>query len=262
MGAALLRRRSGENRWVLRPAWQELLDPVEGGVRRAVGAARRPAALSRQRSAGRGSVRTRALRGTSSTHRSRRWRAAPGASTLPRPRGGASGRRSVPSGREPGAGTPLRSRRWRWDSPPRDSGRIADRVRTSAGSPRTYRPACGCPSTSPRRSPHAASRTPPGGPCPRECPAPAATPSTPPGLENPEVEDRGPVPPCEPNIGPGRGQRTPRERAEWDAQYRRHRRNQGTDNIRVESTTGAVVVGGGGSRSRRLSPMPVPHSSP
>ena len=30
----------------------------------------------------------------------------------------------------------------------------------------------------------------------------------------------------------------------------------------VESTTGAVAVGGGGSCSRRLSPMPVPHSSP
>ena len=30
----------------------------------------------------------------------------------------------------------------------------------------------------------------------------------------------------------------------------------------VESTTGAVAVGGGGSCSRRLSPLPVPHSSP
>ena len=30
----------------------------------------------------------------------------------------------------------------------------------------------------------------------------------------------------------------------------------------VESTTGAVAVGRGGSCSRRLSPMPVPHSSP
>ena len=30
----------------------------------------------------------------------------------------------------------------------------------------------------------------------------------------------------------------------------------------VESTTGAVAVGGGGSCCRRLSPMPVPHSSP
>ena len=30
----------------------------------------------------------------------------------------------------------------------------------------------------------------------------------------------------------------------------------------VESTTGAVAVGGGGSCSRRLLPMPVPHSSP
>ena len=39
-------------------------------------------------------------------------------------------------------------------------------------------------------------------------------------------------------------------------------RDQGTDKIRVESTTGAVAVGRGGSCSRRLSPMPVPHSSP
>ena len=31
---------------------------------------------------------------------------------------------------------------------------------------------------------------------------------------------------------------------------------------KVESTTGAVAVGRGGSCSRRLSPMPVPHSSP
>ena len=31
---------------------------------------------------------------------------------------------------------------------------------------------------------------------------------------------------------------------------------KGTDNIRVESTTGAVAVGGGGSRYRRLSPLP------
>ena len=32
--------------------------------------------------------------------------------------------------------------------------------------------------------------------------------------------------------------------------------------ITVESTTGAVAVGRGGSCSRRLSPIPVPHSSP
>ena len=32
--------------------------------------------------------------------------------------------------------------------------------------------------------------------------------------------------------------------------------------IHVESTTGAVVVGAGGSCCRRLSPVPVPHSSP
>ena len=43
---------------------------------------------------------------------------------------------------------------------------------------------------------------------------------------------------------------------------RRRSAPEGTDNIRVESTTGAVAVGGGGSRYRRLSPLPVPHSSP
>ena len=37
---------------------------------------------------------------------------------------------------------------------------------------------------------------------------------------------------------------------------------QGTDPIRVESTTGAVAVGKGGSCCRWLSPIPVPHSSP
>ena len=37
---------------------------------------------------------------------------------------------------------------------------------------------------------------------------------------------------------------------------------EGTDQIRVESTTGAVAVGRGGRCSRRLSPIPVPHSSP
>ena len=36
----------------------------------------------------------------------------------------------------------------------------------------------------------------------------------------------------------------------------------GTDQIGVESTTGAVAVGKGGSCCRGLSPMPVPHSSP
>ena len=37
---------------------------------------------------------------------------------------------------------------------------------------------------------------------------------------------------------------------------------QGSDQIGVESTTGAVAVGKGGSCCRRLSPIPVPHSSP
>ena len=37
---------------------------------------------------------------------------------------------------------------------------------------------------------------------------------------------------------------------------------KGTDQIRVESTTGAVAVGKGGSCCRWLSPIPVPHSSP
>jgi len=39
-------------------------------------------------------------------------------------------------------------------------------------------------------------------------------------------------------------------------------RQGATQNLSVESTTGAVVVGAGGSCYRRLSPVPVPHSSP
>ena len=39
-------------------------------------------------------------------------------------------------------------------------------------------------------------------------------------------------------------------------------RINGTDQIRVESTTGAVAVGKGGSCCRWLSPIPAPHSSP
>ena len=38
--------------------------------------------------------------------------------------------------------------------------------------------------------------------------------------------------------------------------------NKGSDQIGVESTTGAVAVGKGGSCCRWLSPIPVPHSSP
>ena len=38
--------------------------------------------------------------------------------------------------------------------------------------------------------------------------------------------------------------------------------NKGSAQIAVESTTGAVAVGKGGSCCRWLSPIPVPHSSP
>ena len=41
-----------------------------------------------------------------------------------------------------------------------------------------------------------------------------------------------------------------------------NRTSQGSAHIRVESTTGAVAVGKGGSCCRWLSPIPVPHSSP
>ena len=99
---------------------RELLDPSKtgrGGRWGRLGDRRCYAVRIRPHSVGRGSVRTRALRGSPSRRRSRRWLATPAASGPPRRRPAASGRRSIPSGRGPSAGTPPRSPPWRWDSP-------------------------------------------------------------------------------------------------------------------------------------------------